>query len=195
MSLKFSNTTSDFIEWNSMLNLVRNLYNDGNYQMSLLISLGSFWGLRISDLLNLTWKQILNSEQLEIFEKKTGKRRVIKINPQLQKHIHECYKAINPNNIESKIFKSQKGTVFSIQRINVILKEMKVKYNIKIDHFSSHSMRKTFGRAVYNNSGNNAEFALVKLSELFNHSDVRTTRKYLGIRNKELMETYNLLTF
>ena len=195
MSLKFSNTTSDFIEWNSMLNLVRNLYNDGNYQMSLLISLGSFWGLRISDLLNLTWKQILNSEQLEIFEKKTGKRRVIKINPQLQKHIHECYKAINPKNIESKIFKSQKGTVFSIQRINVILKEMKVKYNIKIDHFSSHSMRKTFGRAVYNNSGNNAEFALVKLSELFNHSDVRTTRKYLGIRNKELMETYNLLTF
>jgi site-specific recombinase XerD len=113
----------------------------------------------------------------------------------IQKHIYECYKAINPDNTESKIFKSQKGTVFSIQRINVILKEIKVKYNIKIEHFSSHSMRKTFGRAVYNNSENNAEFALVKLSELFNHSDVRTTRKYLGLRNKELMETYNLLTF
>ena len=90
MSLKFSNTTSDYIEWDTMLNLVRNLFNDGNYNMSLLISIGSFWGLRISDILNLTWNQILNTEQLEILEKKTGKRREIKINAQLQKHIAEC---------------------------------------------------------------------------------------------------------
>jgi len=195
MSLKLSNTTSDFIEWDTMLNLVRNLFNDGNFKMSLLISLGSFWGLRISDLLNLTWKQILNVEQMEIHEKKTGKRRVIKINTQLQKHIAECYNAVQPRKIESKCFLSQKGTVYSVQRINIILKELKTKYNIKIDHFSSHSLRKTFGRAVYNNSENNAEFALVKLSELFNHSDVRTTRKYLGLRNDELMETYDLLSF
>ena len=195
MSLKFSNTTSDYIEWDTMLNLVRNLFNDGNYNMSLLISLGSFWGLRISDILNLTWNQILNTEQFEIREKKTGKRREIKINTQLQKHIAECYNAIQPRRIESKCFLSQKGTVYSVQRINVILKELKARYNIKIDHFSSHSLRKTFGRAVYNNSENNAEFALVKLSELFNHSDVRTTRKYLGLRNDELMEAYELLTF
>jgi len=195
MSLKFSNTTSDYIEWDTMLNLVRNLFNDGNYNISLLISIGSFWGLRISDILNLTWNQILNTEQLEILEKKTGKRREIKINAQLQKHIAECYNAIQPRKIVSKCFLSQKGTVYSVQRINVILKELKAKYNIKIDHFSSHSLRKTFGRAVYNNSDNNAEFALVKLSELFNHSDVRTTRKYLGLRNDELMETYELLKF
>lgn len=195
MSLRLSNTTSDFIEWNTMINLVRNLFNDGNIKMSLLISLGSFWGVRISDLLNLTWIQILNVEQLEIIEGKTGKRRVIRINGQLQKHIFECYLAIKPSKIENKCFLSQKGTVYSVQRINIILKELKVKYNIKIDHISSHSLRKTFGRAVYNNADNNAEFALVKLSELFNHSDVRTTRKYLGIRNEELMETYELLKF
>jgi len=195
MSLKFSNTTSDFLEWDSMLKLSRSLFNDKNYYMSLLITLGSFWGLRISDLLNLTWNQILNTEQLEIFEKKTGKRRTIKINAQLQKHITECFNAIHPRKIESKCFLSQKGTVYSVQRINVILKELKTKYNIKIDHFSTHSMRKTFGRAVYNNSEDNSEFALVKLSELFNHADIRTTRKYLGLRNDELMETYDLLSF
>jgi len=195
MSLKFSNTTSDFLEWDTMLKLTRSLFNEKNYDMSLLITLGSFWGLRISDLLNLTWTQILNSEQLEIFEKKTGKRRTIKINAQLQKHIAECFNAIQPRKKESKCFLSQKGTVYSVQRINVVLKELKEKYNIKIDHFSSHSLRKTFGRAVYNNSEENAEFALVKLSELFNHSDIRTTRKYLGLRNEELMETYELLQF
>ena len=32
MSLKHSNTTADYIEWNTMLNLVRRLYKDGNYR-------------------------------------------------------------------------------------------------------------------------------------------------------------------
>jgi len=56
-------------------------------------------------------------------------------------------------------------------------------------------MRKTFGRAVCDNSKNNAKFALLKISELFNHSDVRTTRKYLGLRNDEIMEAYDLMKF
>jgi len=90
---------------------------------------------------------------------------------------------------------SQKGTVYSVQRINVILKELKTKCNIKIDYLRSHSMRKTFGRAVCDNSKNNAKFALLKISELFNHSDVRTTRKYLGLRNDEIMEAYDLMKF
>ncbi len=93
------------------------------------------------------------------------------------------------------IFTSQKGSVYSVQRINVVFKEIRVKYSLKIKNFSTHSCRKSFGRAVYNNAGSNAELALVKLSELFNHSDVRTTRKYLGLRNEELMEAYDLLSF
>ena len=91
MSLKNSYTTSDYVEWNAMLNLVRRLYRDGNIRMSLLISCGCFFGLRISDLLSLKWEQILNSSTLVIIEKKTRKRRVIKINSQLQGHIKDCY--------------------------------------------------------------------------------------------------------
>ena len=195
MSLKFSNTTSDFLEWDSMLNLVRKLYNDGNYKISLLVACGSFFGLRISDLLTLTWEQLLKSDTLELIEGKTGKKRTIKINSQLQKHIHACYTKLKPTNDNSNCFTSQKNCVYSIQRINVILKEIKSKYNLKITNISSHSFRKTFGRAVYNNAGDNSEMALVKLSELFNHSDIKTTRKYLGLRQEELMETYDLLRF
>lgn len=47
MSRKLANTTSDFIEWADMINLVRNLFDDGNEKMSLLIACGSFFGLRI----------------------------------------------------------------------------------------------------------------------------------------------------
>lgn len=60
MSLKHSYTTADYIEWDSMLTLVRRLYNDGEYRMSLLIGCGSFFGLRISDLLTLTWSMLLD---------------------------------------------------------------------------------------------------------------------------------------
>lgn len=195
MSLKFSNTTSDYLEWDTMLNLVRKLYKDGSYKISLLIACGCFFGLRGGDLLTLTWGQLLQSDTFELIEKKTGKKRIVKINSQLQKHIQDCFEKINPTNISSYCFMSQKNCVYSIQRVNVILKEIKAKYNLKITNFSSHSFRKSFGRAVYNNAGDNSEMALVKLSELFNHSDIKTTRKYLGLRQEELLEAYDLLRF
>lgn len=195
MSLKFQNTTADYLEWDSNILLISKLYQDQNYKFSLLIALGSFFGIRISDLLNLKWCDILNSDTLTIIEKKTKKQRTIKINDQLKKHILSCHKEIKPLSPNDHIFTSQKGSVYSVQRINVVFKEIRVKYNLKIKNFSTHSMRKTFGRQVYNNAGSNAELALVKLSELFNHSDVRTTRKYLGLRTEELMEAYDLLSF
>ena len=46
MSLKNSYVTSDYIEWDTMLSLVRKLYRDKEYRMSLLIGCGSFFGLR-----------------------------------------------------------------------------------------------------------------------------------------------------
>lgn len=195
MSLKFQNTTADYLEWDTNILLISKLFQDQNYKFSLLISLGSFFGIRISDLLNLKWCDILNSDKLIIIEKKTKKQRTIKINDQLKRHIQSCYKEIKPLSPNDHIFTSQKGGVYSVQRINVVFKEIRVKYNLKIKNFSTHSMRKTFGRQVYNNAGSNAELALVKLSELFNHSDVRTTRKYLGLRTEELMEAYDLLSF
>lgn len=195
MSLKYSNTTADFLEWNEAMNLIRNLFRDGNYKMSLLIALGCFWGLRISDILALHWNQILNMDEFTIQEKKTGKNRTIRINLQLKKHIADCYKHINPIGESSPILVSQMGTTFSIQRINVILKEIKAKYRLNIKNFSCHSLRKTFGRQVYNQNSENAELALIKLMELFNHSSVSITKRYLGLRQDELLTTYESLTF
>jgi len=188
MSLKNSYVTSDYIEWDTMLTLVRRLYNDGDYRMSLLISCGCFFGLRISDLLTLTWRQLLENNTFVLIEKKTRKRREIKINLQLQKHIHDCYDALGITNMDEKCFLSRKKTVYSIQRINVRFKEIKKKYKLKVEHLSSHSLRKSFGRQVVE-MASNSEFALIKLSELFNHADTMTTRRYLGLRNEELLET------
>ena len=75
MSLKYSNTTADYLVWSDAMNLIRKLAKDENYKMSLLIALGCFTGLRISDILALRWEQILNAEEFTITEKKTGTRR------------------------------------------------------------------------------------------------------------------------
>ena len=103
--------------------------------------------------------------------------------------------ALNITDKNEKCFISRKKMVYSTQRINVLFKSIKSKYNLKIEHFSTHSMRKTFGRKVVEAAGENSEFALIKLSELFNHADIQTTRRYLGLRTEELLETYDMLSF
>ena len=195
MSLKYSTTTADYLVWSDAMNLIRKLAKDGNYKISLLIALGCFTGLRISDILALRWKQILHVEEFTIIEKKTGKKRTLRLNPQLQQHVAECYEHIQPLGINAPILVSQKGTIFTVQAINRILKEIKKKYRLKIKNFSCRSLRKTFGRQVYTMNGENSELALVKLMELFNHSSVSITKRYLGLRQEEILDTYTCLSF
>ena len=78
MSAKHSHTTSDYIAWDTAISLTRKLYRDGDYRTSLLIACGIFMGLRISDLLTLTWAQVLGDEFI-LTEKKTGKARIMYI--------------------------------------------------------------------------------------------------------------------
>ena len=195
MSVKNSHTTADYLQWDTMLNLIRRLYRDGDYRMSLFIGAGCFFGLRVSDLRKLTWSMLLDDDKFVLNEQKTGKRRVIKINTDFQNNIRMCYEALKIQDMEEPCFLSRKRQVYSTQRINVKLKEIKRKYNIKIENFSCHSLRKAFGRKVFESSGENAQMALEKLSELFNHSSVAITKIYLGLREQELLETYDLLDF
>ena len=196
MSLKNSNTTADYIEWNTAVNLVHRLFKDGNYQMSLLIGCGIFFGLRISDILQLSWDMLLDDSSFQVIEKKTQKRREVRINKGFQKHIWDCFNALMITDKSEKCFKSRERRVYSVQRINMILKDIKKKYVIKsVKNFSTHSLRKTFGRHVYERADSNGEMALVMLSELFNHSNIAITKRYLGLRKEEIMQCYDMLDF
>ena len=73
MSQKYSTTTADFLVWSDAMNLIRKLAKDNNYKMSLLVALGCFTGLLISDILSLQWNKILGVSEFTIIEKKTGK--------------------------------------------------------------------------------------------------------------------------
>ena len=195
MSRKHTVTTSDYLPWDSMLSLVQKLYRDGNYRMSLLIGCGAFFGLRISDLRELTWSQLLDSETITLNETKTGKRRTIKVNENYRKHILDCYNALGIKDRSEKAFLSRKGTIYSVQQVNRLLKDIKARYGLKVDHFSTHSLRKTCGRRVVEQAGTQSEMALIKLSEIFNHASPMVTRRYLGLRTQELNEVYDSLDF
>jgi site-specific recombinase XerD len=86
------------------------------------------------------------------------------------------------------VFISQKKSVYTVQQINRKLKAVFSK-EAKELNISSHSLRKSFGRRVYE-TNNESEKALNYLSELFNHTSLAVTRRYLGIRQEELNNIY-----
>jgi len=61
MSRKGSNTTAGYLEWDTFISFITRLENKGEYKFCLLITIGVFTGLRISDLLKLrgTWLPFL----------------------------------------------------------------------------------------------------------------------------------------
>ena len=79
--------------------------------------------------------------------------------------------------------------------MNVKLKELVKKYKIKLDgNVSTHTFRKTLGRRVMEvNNYSNESFVL--LMELFGHSSMRITKRYLGIREQEIHNVYDSFTF
>ena len=197
MSLKHSYTTADYITWDTATNLVRKLFRNGDYRMSLFIGCGIFFGLRVSDLLTLSWNQILSGDEFVIFEKKTDKRRVIRINEGFKAHIADCFQALGIKDINEPCFLNRYGSIISLQMINRNFKAIKVKYQLKIENFSTHSLRKTWARQVYENenSQGRGDMALLKLSEIMNHSSPSIPRRYIGLRQQELGEVYDNLIF
>jgi len=195
MSLKNSHTTSSYIPWDKMLELVQNLYDDGDYRFSLLILAGSCLGLRISDLRRLTWDELLSETRIiELHEQKTGKYRTLRINDRLHSHAQICHEAAGPA-AGSYAFRSRReDKPMNLQYINRRLKVIRDKYGLDCcQNFSTHSLRKTFGRHVYDAAGPDAERALVKLSLAFNHTSPAVTRVYLGLTEEEILSIYDNL--
>lgn len=196
MSKKGQNTTTTYMEWNDFISIITRLEKDENYKFCLLVSIGVFTGLRISDLLILTYSDLLCNETFTLREMKTKKQRSIKVNKDLKEIVSRIVSKSNITNLNQLIFINKYGTK-SIDKsyVNVKLKELVKKYRIKLDgNVSTHTFRKTLGRRVMevNNYSNES---LVLLMELFGHSSMSITKRYLGIREQEIHNVYDSLTF
>ena len=180
-------TTADYIGWSQVQYVINHLKKQKDYSMVMFIGLGSYMGLRYSDVVKLRWNDILNHYPITLTEQKTGKIKKITINPDLKLLAESVYREL-PSKTEY-IVVNRFGQPISIQYLNRRLKEIRLECRLKIDNISCHSFRKSFGRRIYENNFN-SEHALVLLSDIFNHSSVAITRKYLGLRSEEIANVY-----
>lgn len=184
------NLTSDYLDYDKVLNKGLSLLNNSKkcrLGFYLIFSINS--GLRISDVLNIKHSDLV-SDKISIIEKKTKKFREITLNDAVKKAyvklVAMLTEANEMFNQEDYIFISQKGSVYKTQSINDILKTL---FKDKKMQISSHSLRKSFARRVYT-INNESENSLVLLSDIFSHSSIAITRRYLGIRQETISNVY-----
>lgn len=195
MAKKNQLTKSDYLPMEDYKKLLYLLHKDRQYLWELYARLAFCTALRVSDILPLTWSDILHKGSLTKSEKKTGKVRKIPLNLNIQTRIEELYMLLKRPNPNELIFKSKfTGTSISPQYLNRIMKEWKIKYKLNIENFSTHTFRKTFGRYVYDTSENKSE-ALLLLNRIFNHSSVEITKVYICIRKDEINSIFDSIRF
>lgn len=192
MALKGQTTKASFLEWDSMLLLIQKLERDGEYKFQLLIAVGCFTGLRIGDLLRLRWEDVYDQNSLELIEGKTKKIRKIKLNSTLIEIISRLHeKMVIVDDTEFLFANRTKTKAINVQYVNRKLKEIAKKYNLQSTKtaISSHLFRKTLGRHVWA-LNDYSEKSLLLLGELFNHSSIKITKIYLGIKEDEIGDVY-----
>ncbi len=185
-------TTTSGMDWNTMLGLTGRLKRDNEYRDYLLITMGCYFGLRIGDLLSIKWSDIMGKEELQIQESKTKKLRIITINDKVVDAINVCSNELRlkDNHWNSEyVFANQWGGQLSVSYINKRLKVIFQKYNVRVQNPSSHTLRKSFGKHVFE-MDNQSERSLIYLSEIFGHSSSSITRKYIGLTQENIKDVY-----
>lgn len=144
-------------------------------------------GIRISDIVKLKLSDIVNDGgryRLDIFEKKTEKRRTFTVPL-------EIYNYLKQYCIDNEI-KSNDIIIPLTER--AIQKHLKnVCDYLEYDRISTHSFRKFFATNIYKNNNYN----IILVQELLQHSSPTITQRYIGLSRQEienaLQKNINLL--
>lgn len=185
MGLPGISTTADPLSWEDATRLYESLIKEEEYRLAAMVIIGMHTGLRISDIRNLTWRNII-LEDCEIQEHKTGKDKVIYLSPEVKCLLYKCYAKLKTPPLDQHFLLSQKKTVYTIQRLNNIMKYWKIKYNLAIKNISTHSLRKTMALRVLTLYNDDKIKGLKIIQGALNHDRLDDTLRYLGIP----LETY-----
>lgn len=175
--------------------LLECLSADKEYLLELYCRLSFCTALRISDVLSLTWADILYMSEITKIEFKTKKTRLIKIGDTNKKRFIELYELLGRPDLDKAVIRHpKKDEHYTARQMNRILKELRNKYHLPITRISTHTLRKTFGKYVYEKEGK-TESALVLLSNIFNHSSISITRRYIGLSQEKIDDVYASIDF
>lgn len=164
---------------------------------------GTNIGLRVCDLLNMKWSDIIENKEpmtlrseWAVKEKKTDKIRHIIFNDSIKnitlRFLNDYSEQVNLNGF---IFSKNGDKPFSKEKVNKIIKEATGAVGLE-GRFSTHSLRKTFARQIFNTLEENRDPnapALTTVQALLNHSDQKNTLCYIGITDETLSDVVNNL--
>jgi len=165
---------------------------EGNRELGLYIVISLYTGMRMNEILKLRLSQFYDEqgsikEYLDIHQSKTGKSRRIKVADGLKQVLGSF------DRDGGYVVRNRRNRSVSKQYLNTVLKQTGERYGMDRDELSSHALRKTFARRVIEKNPGKEEWALILLSDIFGHSSVAITRRYLGLRQEELDLAYNSL--
>ena len=150
--------------------------------------------LRVSDLLNLTWGDVLNPNKksfktVNLLEGKTHKRREIQLNKTSQNAFKELLNSLDTYTMTDYIFKSREGENKPLTRQQAlnILKDSAKAVGVK-DNVGTHTLRKTWGYHAWKKG-----FSPALIMETLNHSNLTVTKRYLGVRQDDINDLYGSL--
>lgn len=180
------------------------LISKKRYRDNMLFVCGVNFGLRVSDLLQLTFNRLIDDTYcfkttfpiLEIKTRNTrkvAKNRYITINDAVVDAVtlyleHNSGKKLDDFLFRSESNRSTANKPLSRMSVDRIMKSFKSEVGIDAK-LSSHSLRKTFGYHQMVMSGNDPRKLLV-LQKMFGHSSAAQTLDYIGITNEEIEAAY-----
>jgi len=182
----------------------RFLLSNNRYRDNMLFIVGINFGLRISDLLQLRFSQLINDDfsfknTFPILEKKTKntrkvqRNRYISINDAVMDAV-TVYLEHTQCKLDDYMFRSEsnrgsnQNKPMSRMSADRVLKE--IGDTLHLDNkMATHSLRKTFAYHQMLMSNNDPR-KLLLLQKMFGHSSAAQTLDYIGITGEEIEEAY-----
>lgn len=167
----------------------------------MLFLIGINIGLRASDLCSLKYSFFMNADgsfkeyySLQPKKQKRTKKFVkLYFNNTIKKAIEEYTSYYPVEDIEGYVFCSRKGNKAAIveNTLGRIIKNLAAEVGIE-KNIGSHSLRKTFGRFVYQRAEDKSH-ALVVLRTIFRHRSITDTSCYIGLTDDDVSEAFDSL--
>jgi integrase/recombinase XerD len=161
-----------------------------------LFALGLGTGLRVSELLQIRRKDLVDElgvlrDRVTVYHAKGDKVRTVPINALATPYLKDwliCQQVIGQASGKCPVFCGPSGQAVTRKYVWQVIRAAARKAKIRPQWggaFGTHSMRKTFARAVYlhwqerQRAGEDAE-PLVKVQEALGHANIDSTRRYLN---------------
>jgi len=146
-----------------------------NSKYYIMFAIGINTGLRVSDILTLKVTDIRGKSHVDIVEKKTKKHKRFLVNELLRQEI-ESYIASKDLSDDCYLIASRKGKNNPLSRFQAYRALNNTAKKLSLSDIGTHTMRKTFGYWHYKQYKD-----VAILQNIFNHSALSITLKYIGI--------------